>query len=640
MKYAFIFILFNTPQEEITRLSNEVKSLKIKNFSLHFIDNTGKNKGYAQGVNEGLAEALHANADIFVVANPDISLKNLKFPPTIPFDIFSFGMKQEDKIYYCGEVDKLRLSSHLSLNKSKSKYESCHYITGSLLVLKKAVIESVGLFDEKYFMYYEDLDYCTRARNLGFTVGIDTTQYYVHYEVSKKNPEKNYLLTKSRLRYFLKYSNWKQKLYEIMRIPKSLIEERDLLITQIIKRKFLFNFLIFNSSSVINRFLNFILFIFLARLLTVEDYGIYALVWAHTSILSPLVDLGTTTYGLVNLPNENEKKYSSLFSFRFYLSVIALLVTVGLAYIFNYDNYVVLFILLTSFTLIANSWSGSYLVLTSVKEILHKSSITSVIFNLGLITSTILSLIFFRSLFVVFLIIFISYNLYSIVNIVLIRKEIRDLKLRFEVKQWVNIFKKSYVYVLIALLAGIYFKADVLLLQSMQSTTEVGIYSAGFKFFEALIFVAIGYNTVAVPRLSKIYSQNKQLFFSKVYKDAFFMGFIGLLLSIVVYFTSPFLLGYLLNNNFTDSSQVLKIVIFALPFLLISTVFLSSLYILKKAYLVVILFAAQSILSLSLNFILIPHFSYIASSYITVLNEVVNVVATLAIFLYYKWKIK
>lgn len=640
MKIAFIFILYNTPQEEVTRLSKEVASLKIKNFSLHFIDNTRKNKGYAQGVNEGLTEALHADADIFVVANPDISIRNLKFPSTIPFDIFSFGMKQEDKIYYCGEVDKLRLSSHLSLNKPKTKYASCQYVTGSLLVIKKKVIESVGLFDENYFMYYEDLDYCTRARNSGFTVGIDTTQHYLHYEVSKKNPEKNYLLAKSRLRYFFKYSNWKQKIYETIRIPKSLIEERTLLINQIIRRKFLFNFLIFNSSSVVNRFLNFVLFIFLARLLTVEDYGIYALVWAHVSIISPLVDLGTTTYGLVNLPNESEKRYSSLFSFRFYLSVIALLVTVGLAYIFNYDNYVILFILLTSFTLIANSWSGSYLVLTSIKEKLHKSSIASVIFNLVLILSTVVSLIFFRSLFVVFLIIFISYNLYSIVNIALIRNEISNFKLRFEVKQWADIFKKSYVYVLIALLAGIYFKVDVLLLQSMQSTSAVGIYSAGFKFFEALIFVAIGYNTVAVPRLSRIYSQSKQLFFTKVHQDAFFMGVTGLLLSVAVYYTSPFILGYLLGDNFAGSLQVLRIVIFSLPFLLISTVFLSSLYILKKAYLVVILFAVQSLLSISLNFFLIPQFSYIASSYITILNEVVNVVATLGIFLYYKSKLQ
>jgi GT2 family glycosyltransferase len=38
------------------------------------------------------------------------------------------------------------------------------------VVVRREVIERVGLLDEQYFMYYEDIDYCMRVRRGGFTI--------------------------------------------------------------------------------------------------------------------------------------------------------------------------------------------------------------------------------------------------------------------------------------------------------------------------------------------------------------------------------------------------------------------------------------------------------------------------------------
>jgi GT2 family glycosyltransferase len=43
-------------------------------------------------------------------------------------------------------------------------------VVGGAMLISKEVIEKVGLFDERYFMYFEDLDYCRRARKAGFKV--------------------------------------------------------------------------------------------------------------------------------------------------------------------------------------------------------------------------------------------------------------------------------------------------------------------------------------------------------------------------------------------------------------------------------------------------------------------------------------
>ena len=43
-------------------------------------------------------------------------------------------------------------------------------ITGAFFLTRKSVLDKVGLFDEDYFMYGEDLDWCLRTQLMGWTV--------------------------------------------------------------------------------------------------------------------------------------------------------------------------------------------------------------------------------------------------------------------------------------------------------------------------------------------------------------------------------------------------------------------------------------------------------------------------------------
>ena len=49
-------------------------------------------------------------------------------------------------------------------------WEDVDYPHGTLMVARRAALEEIGLFDERYFMYFEDADFCRRARDAGFQV--------------------------------------------------------------------------------------------------------------------------------------------------------------------------------------------------------------------------------------------------------------------------------------------------------------------------------------------------------------------------------------------------------------------------------------------------------------------------------------
>lgn len=62
-----------------------------------------------------------------------------------------YGKSEEDR----GQYDKVR---------------ECDFITGCCMLIRREVCEKIGLLDDSYFLYYEDVDFCTRARRAGYSV--------------------------------------------------------------------------------------------------------------------------------------------------------------------------------------------------------------------------------------------------------------------------------------------------------------------------------------------------------------------------------------------------------------------------------------------------------------------------------------
>lgn len=640
MKIGFIFVLFNTPTAETDRLRREIKLLNLSDYQIYSIDNSQENKGYAAGVNKGIAEALNDRCDLLIVANPDISfdshLQNKLSQKILEegashLDIWGYAMKQESRVFYGGTLDRWRMSGGLVEKKPKRRFSSCDFVSGSLMVIKSSVVEKIGLLNEEYFMYYEDVEYCLRARKHGLKVGLDVTVQYEHFELSQTNKEKKMYLVKNRMKLLMQYGNLSQKIYELIRLPLTIIEERQVIPQIVRKDAFFFNFASLNISSFINKLLFFVLFIFLFKYLGVKQYGVYTFVWAHTAILSPLLDLGTTSYGIIYSPNEPLKKLTTLISLRTTLSILVFFLTIALAFIFHYNSTTILFIIFTSVIIFSNALSGSFLIIASLIQKAYITSLVSFIFNTVLVITQIVLLISYKSVNAIFISIFVFYSLYTLINAYLIKKYIPNVSFfQIDFKQWKQIISKSYIFVLIGLFAGLYYKIDVFLLNFMKGETAVGVYAAGYKFLEAFLFIPASYNITATPIYAKLQKESTIQLKKRIKRDFVILSLIGFGVSIAVFFIAPIVIPLVLNRPIGPSIPVLKIVIFALPFTLISSIFFNTIYVLNKAKFVALLFLIQTGIVIVLNYILIPNYSYIASAYITVFAEAMNLLILIA----------
>jgi GT2 family glycosyltransferase len=58
----------------------------------------------------------------------------------------------------------------------------CDWVSGACIAIRREVLETVGPLDEGFFLYFEEVDYCVRARRLGWTCWLVPAARIVHIE--------------------------------------------------------------------------------------------------------------------------------------------------------------------------------------------------------------------------------------------------------------------------------------------------------------------------------------------------------------------------------------------------------------------------------------------------------------------------
>jgi GT2 family glycosyltransferase len=142
------------------------------------------NLGYAEGNNVGIRHALSHGAEYVWLLNNDtvVDINALAAMTDLAErnpDIGILGSKiyfydRPDLLWFAGAtIDwKRAISAHVGrLEKDTGQYEvekEVDRVTGCSMLIRREVLEDVGLFDEKFFLYAEEVDLCVRARKKGF----------------------------------------------------------------------------------------------------------------------------------------------------------------------------------------------------------------------------------------------------------------------------------------------------------------------------------------------------------------------------------------------------------------------------------------------------------------------------------------
>ncbi len=99
------------------------------------------------------------------------------------------------------------------------EYQKVDYVTGSCILIPMAIIEKVGILDDNFFAYWEETDYCVRAKKMWYSSYALNIEWIYHKEESaqkKIKPYYTYLMLRNRILFLKKHANWIQYFFSYL----------------------------------------------------------------------------------------------------------------------------------------------------------------------------------------------------------------------------------------------------------------------------------------------------------------------------------------------------------------------------------------------------------------------------------------
>jgi GT2 family glycosyltransferase len=132
------------------------------------------NQGFASGVNLGIKKALLFGSTHILLLNNDTTVNDPKFlqkilsvNTDIVAPLVKFVRNGQTVTDYGGRVDYL-----FGRNTHLYQPGNTDYFSGVCLLIKSSVFDQIGFLNSKYFLYYEDVDFCLRARQANLTLSL------------------------------------------------------------------------------------------------------------------------------------------------------------------------------------------------------------------------------------------------------------------------------------------------------------------------------------------------------------------------------------------------------------------------------------------------------------------------------------
>ena len=222
--------------------TNDSVAILSREFPGVTILETGKNLGFTGGNNFGIRYALDHGADFVWLLNNDTFVDPNVLSMIPAFDDPAVGIcgskiyfapgrefhrdryKENDRgnvLWYAGGiVDWANMyASHRGVDEvDRGQYDTggeTPFITGCSMVIRREVIDRIGLLDDRYYLYLEDLDYCLRARAAGFRLLYAPSSVLWHVNAGSSarpgNPLHEYYFTRNRLLLGFRYAPLRTK---------------------------------------------------------------------------------------------------------------------------------------------------------------------------------------------------------------------------------------------------------------------------------------------------------------------------------------------------------------------------------------------------------------------------------------------
>jgi len=322
------------------------------------------------------------------------------------------------------------------------------------------------------------------------------------------------------------------------------------------------NTLVLSSANVLARAIGFFYFVFLGRILGVENFGHYNFALALVYNFYPVADFGVERLILRDISKDKNKAqeyFQKIIPLRLSLSLISIILVTFLGIILAKSGKDILNIFVFAFCLLP--WTFNQLVagIGNAHEKMEVQSIVAIsstgftailgglIALFGGTVTQILVAAFFSNLFVSFFMFFYLKKLDLVFKI--------DLDVGF----WKKILKESWVFALIMIMAVFYLRSSIVIVNYFKGAYFTGLYSSAFKFIEASILIPQSFALALFPQTARLLGSNKEKLAKNYLKSLAAIFAFAVIYALFFILFSPMIIKISYGPSYLEAAAVMRI---------------------------------------------------------------------------------
>lgn len=305
--------------------------------------------------------------------------------------------------------------------------------------------------------------------------------------------------------------------------------------------------------------------IYVARYLGPDLFGLLSYTNSFVGIFLAIATLGIESIlirELVKRPHHTNELLGTAFGLKIIGTIIMWVFILIAVYISNNDNHTNEFISIISLAIIFQAYN--VIDFKFQAEVKAKSVAQIKLVQILFTSATKLYLIIIKAplLWFVWVYFFDALVLASGLIIMYIIKSGKVLLWRWNWNVASDLLRDSWPLILSGMLISIYVKIDQIMIKELIGDREVGIYAVATSLSTATYFIPIVITDSLFPAIINAKNNNTDLYHKRLQKLYDTLIWIGIIISIIVFFVSDYIIYYCFGNEYIQSSSVLKIAIF------------------------------------------------------------------------------
>jgi len=392
-----------------------------------------------------------------------------------------------------------------------------------------------------------------------------------------------------------------------------------------VEKKVVKNTAFLASANVFARAIGFFYFVFLGRILGVENFGHYNFALALVYNFYPVADFGVERLILRDLSKDQSKAqeyFQKLIPLRFCFSIISIIFVTVWGLLIGKTNLDKINVFIFSLCLIP--WTFNQLV-AGIGNAFEKMEVQSVValgatFFTAIFGGTIAHL--GGSVTQVLLAAFLSNLLISFIAFHFSRKIGLRFKIDKDFEFIKRMLKESWIFALIMIMAVFYLRASVILVNYFMGAYYTGLYASAFKFLEASILIPQSFALALFPQTARLLENNKKSLRRNYLKSLGLILIFAIEYTLFFYFFAPLIIKLSYGSSYLEAVSVMRILAFAAIFFFLNTLPGNIIQNSNKVKKFLLFAFLNLVLVIIFGFFLIPRYSIIGAAWAVFLAEV------------------